>query len=162
MLHKNLMKEGCKMRRIEELQEQESQREIYIIENKIDDSTKSLYIEYVTQGICKRSITDEVSNNLRQRFNEGWVCDDALSYSEDYNDIMNEYKRKVQDYPWSKYRIVKANCVCHESYGIALTDFNYERLEILPITQTLKTFLLIQRCIPFRKLREYLVNRMIN
>jgi len=112
------------------IQSDECKKEIFIIESKVDKENVKSYIDIATDLRKRNCITKNNFKDLRQRFIEKWVCYDALAYAEDYNDIVKKHKNIIDQNPWGKYRIVKANCIYHNEYGISVVNFNYEITKI--------------------------------
>lgn len=104
-----------------------SQKTVYVIEEKFNKDEEDDYKTMVEKD--RIEIGEKKYKKIMERINEGWVLYDSLSYSEDYFEIKNEYRRIVKDKNCKRFRIVKAKCIIHKEYGISLNDLDYHIME---------------------------------
>lgn len=106
---------------------------VYVIEEKVDRATIKGYLHHINNLRKKKSITKAKWIILKNRFSQGWVPFDSLSYSKSYTDILNELREIIKQNPRIRCRVVLAKCEHHPEYGIAIVNFNYKREIILPV-----------------------------
>lgn len=92
------------MRKGRKLQDQERQEEVYLIESKLTDSQKQSYIDIFEKSYHGGIITQEHHEQLQNRVNEGWICEDALSYSYSIEEAKKLYQQNIESTPYSELK----------------------------------------------------------
>lgn len=98
---------------------------VYILEENLNKKKRNTFMGFINNGKY------ENENALLKRFSEKWLLCDALSFSLSLKEAVEMYYNTITDLPMNKYRIIKAQCVYHEQYGIAISDFDYKRVKLL-------------------------------
>lgn len=131
---------------------------IYIVEEKISNAERAFLIDWIKEKNFKNEI------RLLIRLSEEWVITGSLAFSTSFNDIVEKYVECVENYPMSKYRILKVLCVYHEQSGIDLQNYDYKRISLFkkPLRYLLfETLSKIKYFIKFSKRPKKLNYKMI-
>lgn len=115
---------------------------LYIVEKKLNslemENNKNSLSDFKNEH--PELISDSKYNNLLNRLSEDWCLFDAVSYSHNLNGINDIYMKATKNYPDDEFRVVKAECI-YNDHGIASTDYDYQRLEVLSIEDIYKQIL---------------------
>ncbi len=107
---------------------------MYILEEKIDQKEQNKYkesLDNVIKGIPDYHISKEKYESLTNRYKDGWIISDAISFDEKLTSVVSNYDEAIKNNPGKEYRIVKANCL-YNTYGISNMEVDYKRVEVLP------------------------------